>query len=98
MWIISSSAIAESQDECAAKLRKLHELDALHALDWKPPKPPHVVAGPTYYNFPFDRREQFAQLVSCALVAPGQCVNFDIKHWQTGKPSERFHMCRLKPA
>lgn len=58
------------------------------------------MAGSTYYQLGYDAKEGFAETVNCFLTggsAAARCVNFDVKHWRTGKATDRFSNCRLKP-
>lgn len=83
---------------CRKKLIQAQKLEVLNWMDWKSPREPEVVGGPTYYRMPFHAKTGFAETVNCFLMA-GQtgCLSFDITHWQTGKATDRFHMCRLRP-
>lgn len=97
--LVSGGAIADEKrlEACRAKLIQAQKLDVLRDLQWKGPTA-HVVAGPTYYQMPFDNKEVFAETVNCFMMAGGPgCLSFDIKHWQTGRAQERFYMCKLKP-
>lgn len=97
---ITLSAQADEFEQCRNKLKSAQKLGVLHALDWQKGKLPHVVAGRTYYQMPFDAKEGFAETVNCFLTGgepKKSCVSFDIKHWQTGKPTEAFRNCKLKP-
>jgi len=98
--IASSTALADDTATCRKKLKASADLGVLYALDWQKSKPPHVVAGHRYYQMPFDAKEGFADNVSCFLTGklpPQLCINFEIKHWQTGKATEKYQNCRLKP-
>lgn len=94
----ADAASDERFEACRKKLIQAQKLDVLHDLDWKPPREPKVVAGPTFFRIPIDAKEGFAENVNCFLVAgeTGKCVNFDVLHWQTGKPVGRFSYCRFK--
>lgn len=97
---VVSGAQANDLEKCRAKLKSAQKLDVLYAMEWKKGQQPHVVAGRTYYQMPFDGKEGFADTVNCFLTGgdnPRSCINFDIKHWQTGKASETYRFCRLKP-
>lgn len=84
-------------EACRAKLKKAQGIEVLRDLRWDGPHL-HVVAGPTYYQMPFDAKEGFADTVNCfANVGRDGCLAFDIKHWRTGKASERYERCKLKP-
>lgn len=102
-WILASQlAFAESADqrfeECKTKLVQAQKLDLLYDFDWKPPKEPKVVVGPTFFQIPIDAKEGFVETVNCFLMAgkTGKCVNFDVRSWQTGKAVGRFSNCRFK--
>ena len=83
---------------CRKKLIQAQKLEVLNWMDWKAPREPEVVGGPTYYSMPFDAKTGFAETVNCFLMAGKTgCLSFDITHWQTGRATERFHMCRLRP-
>jgi hypothetical protein len=98
--LASQAAMADDArfEACKAKLKKANELDLLYAFDWKPPAAPHVLVGPTFFKIPIDAKEGFAETLNCFLMAgdEGQCVNFPLKHWQTGKAVAEFKNCRLK--
>ena len=83
---------------CRGKLFQAQKLDVLYDLDWKLPKEPRVVAGPTFFSMPIDAKEGFVDTVNCFLTAgqAGKCVNFDVLHWQTGKAIGRFSYCKFK--
>lgn len=84
-------------EACRKKLKEAQRLDVLHDLDWKPGRMPRVVAGPTFFTIPIDAKEGFTETVNCFLMAGDTgCVNFDILHWQTGRPVGEFKYCRLK--
>jgi hypothetical protein len=97
--ILSFSAIASDArlEACRSKLIQAHALEVLTDMQWKG-STLHVVAGRTYYQIPFDAKEGFAETVNCfALAGKKGCLSFDIKHWMTGKATDRFHMCKLSP-
>ena len=97
--MLATSAIANDArlESCRAKLIQAQGLEVLHDLQWKG-STPHVVAGATYYKMPFDNKEVFAETINCFLLAgKSGCLTFDIKHWQTGRANEQFHMCKLRP-
>jgi hypothetical protein len=86
---------AESFENCRQKLIQAQQLDVLADLDWKPPRQPKVVVGPTFFKIPFDAKQGFVETVNCFLVA-GQWkfVNFDlldqlnhrvIGRWENGR-------------
>lgn len=83
---------------CRKKLKQAQKLDMLYDLDWKLPKEPRVVVGPTFFKVPIDAKEGFIETVNCFLTAgdSGKCVNFDVLHWQTGKAVGRFSNCRFR--
>ena len=89
----SDSRFAECQD----KLRKAQELKVLYNLDWKPPREPLVVVGPTFFTIPFDAKEGFVATVNCLLMAgdESKMVNFDILDWRTNKSIGRFSYGKL---
>ena len=93
-----SVANEQKMELCRAKLKRANQLEVLYDLDWKPRKMPQVVAGRTYFTMPFDAKEGFAETVNCFLVGgKDQCIDFEIKHWQTGKAVDKWSYCRLKP-
>ena len=89
----SDSRFAECQD----KLRKAQELEVLYNLDWKPPREPLVVVGPTFFTIPFDAKEGFVTTVNCLLMAgdESKMVNFDLLDWRTNKSVGRFSYGKL---
>lgn len=90
----SSEAALES---CRAKLKQAQKLEVLHDLQWKGARL-HVVGGPTYYRLPFDAKEGFADTVNCfAMAGKSGCLSFDILNWNTGKATDRYSGCKLKP-
>lgn len=95
-WV---GAASDAQlEECRRKLIQAQKLDMLHNLDWKLPKEPKVVVGPTFIQMPIDAKEGFVDTVNCFLMAgeSGKCVNFSVLRWQTGKAIGRFSNCRFK--
>lgn len=78
-------------EECRAKLKLAASLKVLHDFGWDPPAPPRVVVGPTFITMPIDAKQGFAEAVNCFLAGggPGR-VDFDLLHWQTGRPIYRF--------
>lgn len=85
-------------ESCRSKLKQAQKLEVLYDLQWKG-STAHVVAGPTYYKIPFDAKEGFAETVNCFLLAgKSGCLTFEIKHYLSGKATDRFHMCKLKPS
>ena len=85
-------------EECRAKLKQAQKLEVLQGLEWNAPREPNVTAGPTYYRMPFHAKAGFAETVNCFLMAGRSgCLSFDVTHWRTGKTTERFSMCKLKP-
>lgn len=99
--LISAQALANDDarfEACRAKLKKANELDVLYGLDWKPPSPPKVTVGRTFFQIPIDAKEGFAETLNCFLMAgkEDECVNFPLLHWQTGKPIAQFKNCKLK--
>lgn len=94
-----ADAASDSRFEtCRQKLIQAQKLEVLYDLDWKLPKEPKVVVGPTFFRMPIDAKEGFADTVNCFLMAgaSGKCVNFNVLHWQTGKAAGRFSNCRFK--
>jgi hypothetical protein len=84
-------------EACRAKLIKAQKLEVLYDLAWQKGSMPKVVAGPTFFTMPIDAKEGFAETVNCFLmVGEPKCIEFDIKHWQTGKSAARWSGCRLK--
>lgn len=84
-------------EACRSKLKQAQKLEVLRDLQWKGPKL-HVVAGSTYYQMPFDAKEGFADTVNCfAMAGKTGCLSFEILHWRSGKATDRYHACKLKP-
>lgn len=83
---------------CRKKLVTAQKLGVLHNLDWKPPKAPYIVAGPTFFSMPIDAKEGFAETLNCFFSAgdTGKCLDLNILHWQTGKLAARYSWCKLK--
>ena len=100
--VVSHAALAASTEQrfeaCKSKLVQAQKLDVLYDFDWKPPKEPKVIVGPTFFKIPIDAKEGFTETVNCFLMAgeSGKCVNFDVRSWQTGKAVGRFSSCRFK--
>lgn len=93
----ASAANDAALEVCRAKLKQAQKLEVLRDLKWKGPTL-YVVAGPTYYNMPFDAKEGFADAINCfAMVGDRGCLSFDITHWRTGKATEQYRMCKLSP-
>jgi len=101
-----NSALAEPKDSvkekrfqtCRQKLIQAQKLNVLYDLDWKPPKEPRVVVGPTFIEMAIDGKEGFVETVNCFLMAgeEGKCINFDVLHWQSGKAIGRYSNCKYK--
>lgn len=84
-------------ENCRTKLKQAQKLDVLTDLQWKGPRL-HVVAGRTYYTMPFHAKEGFADTVNCfAMAGKTGCLSFDILNWNTGKATDRYSGCKLKP-
>lgn len=85
-------------EACKHKLQSAQKLKVLYAFDWKPPKAPYVVAGPTFFDMPIDAKEGFAETVSCFLTAGDKSTleSFDILDWRTGKKVARFSSGKLR--
>lgn len=84
-------------EECRKKLVKAQQLKVLHDMDWKLPKEPKVVAGPTFFDIPIDAKEGFVETANCYLVGGGnECVSFNVTHWKTGKTVGRFSNCKFQ--
>jgi hypothetical protein len=97
MFSISALADNAKLETCRKTLKESQKLEVLYDLQWKGPTL-HVVAGPTYYKIPFDAKWGFADAVNCfAMAGKNSCLTFEIKHWLTGKATDRYHMCKLKP-
>ena len=99
MILVSLSASADdvALEVCRAKLKQAQKLEVLTDLQWKGARL-HVVAGPTYYTMPFHAKEGFADTVNCfAMAGRRDCLSFDILHWRSGKATERYSNCKLKP-
>lgn len=95
----SVSAAGDKRFEtCRVKLIQAQKVDLLHDLDWKPPKEPNVVAGPTFFTIPIDAKEGFAETVNCFLMAgeSGKYINFDVLDWRTGKSVGRYSYGKFK--
>lgn len=84
-------------EACRTKLKQAQTLDVLADLQWQGARL-HVVAGSTYYQMPFHAKEGFADTVNCFAMGgrPG-CLSFDVLHWRSGKASDRYRACKLKP-
>lgn len=94
---VSAHASEAALETCRAKLKQAQKLDVLTDLQWKGPRL-HVVAGRTYYTMPFDAKEGFADTVNCfAMAGKSGCLSFDILNWNTGKATDRYSGCKLKP-
>lgn len=98
---VSPQVTAENDarfDECKKKLKVARDLEVLYALDWKLPKEPHVVVGPTFMDMPIDGKEGFAETLNCFLLAgdSNNLISFDLLHWQTGNSVGRFQYGKLK--
>lgn len=99
MMAIPAISIADDAklEACREKLKAAHKLGVLYDMKWVGTRL-HVVAGKTYYNMPFDAKEGFADTINCFAMAGGSgCLTFEIKHWQTGRATEEYHYCKLKP-
>lgn len=99
--LLSSPTYAKNDKQfeiCRKKLITAQKLGVLHALDWKPPKAPYIVAGPTFFSMPIDAKEGFAETLNCffSVGDSGQCLDLNILHWQTGKVAARWSWCKLK--
>jgi hypothetical protein len=93
----SATAEANNLEACRAKLKQAQKLEVLYDMKWQGPAL-YVAAGPTYYKMPFDAKEGFADTVNCfAMAGKAGCLSFDITHWMTGRPTDRYHMCKLSP-
>lgn len=93
----TASANDAALEACRAKLKQAQKLEVLYDLQWKGPRL-HVVAGPTYYRMPFDAKEGFADTVNCfAMVGKSGCLSFNILHWRSGKATDSYSACKLKP-
>lgn len=88
----------------AYRLRREHvQLLRLHELLRRRVRPggagdQEVVVGPTFFEVPIDAKEGFVETLNCFLLAgkQGECVNFNVLHWQTGKAVGRYSYCRFK--
>ena len=79
LLLIASPVRAGSFDNCRDKLIKAQRLDVLADLDWKPPRQPKVVVGPTFFSMPFHGKQGFVETVNCFLVAgEDKYVDFDV--------------------
>lgn len=82
-------------EECRQKLIQAQRLDLLHDLDFQGGIA-KVVAGPTFFRVDFGTKQGFADTVNCFLMTgSSDCLNFDIRHWQTNRPVARYRACRL---
>lgn len=98
--LVAAPACAGEFENCRDTLKQAQQIGVLHALDWQKGRMPHVVAGRTYYRLSFDAKEGFAATLNCFLSGadtPRSCVTFEIKHWQTGKATDVYRYCKLKP-
>ncbi len=94
---LNAHASEAALEQCRAKLKQAQQLDVLNDLQWKGSRL-HVVAGKTYYTMPFHAKEGFADTVNCfAMAGKTGCLSFDILNWNTGKPTDRYSGCKLKP-
>ena len=98
----SSQAVTEAETDnefnnCKEKLVAAQKLDVLYDLDWKPPKEPKVVVGPTFSQLPIDGKEGFVETVNCFLNAgkKTQYINFNVLDWRTGKKVGRYSYGKL---
>lgn len=67
-------------------------------MEWASPKEPKVMAGATYYRMPYDAKTGFAETLNCFFNAGKTgCQSFNITHWRSGKITDRFSRCDLKP-
>lgn len=101
--VIGVTNIANAADDarfetCKAKLIQAQKLDLLYDMDWKPPKEPKVVVGPTFFTIPIDAKEGFVETVNCFLMAGdrGKYINFDVLDWRTGKSVGRYSYGKFK--
>jgi hypothetical protein len=99
----ATAAHAVSADEnarfegCRTKLKQAQKLDVLYDLDWKPGREPKVVVGPTFFNMPFDAKENFVRTVNCFLmVGADKAISFDVLDYRTGKAVGRFSWGQFK--
>ena len=104
--VIAASALAappaaqtQRFEQCRAKLKKAQTLEVLYDLTWEKGREPRVVVGRIFMNLPIDAREGFAETVDCFLMTgdPKMHVNFNLLHWQTGRPVARFENGKYKP-
>lgn len=98
--ITSSVSAADDKrfERCKAKLIQAQKLDLLYDMDWKPPKEPKVVVGPTFFTIPIDAKEGFVETINCFLMAgeSGKYINFDVLDWRTGKSVGRYSYGKFK--
>lgn len=92
------SADEKKFEECRQKLIKAKELDVLYDLDWKLPNEPKVIVGPTFFNLPFDAKENFVFTVNCFLMAGDEdkFVDFNLLDWKSNKRVGRFSRGKFK--
>lgn len=100
--LLSNEVQANANDKrfevCRSKLVVAQKLEMLYDFDWKPPREPKVIAGPTFFKVPIDAKEGFVESVNCFLAAGDEkkCINFDVRSWQTGKKVGRFSNCQFE--
>lgn len=103
LWLLFLAAPSYAADNaafeaCRSKLRLAQKLEVLHAFRLDKGAEPYLVAGPTFFTLSIDAKEGFVETVNCFLAVgdSNKCINFDVLHWQTGKPVGRFENCRFK--
>lgn len=96
----SSESLASDArfEQCQKKLKAAHQLDLLHAFDWKPPKAPYVVAGPTFGKIDISAKQGFADTVNCYLVGgdDAKLINFEILDYRSGRRIAEYRNGRLR--
>jgi hypothetical protein len=94
--VVPQHGLAGSFEACREKLKRAQRLNVLTDLDWKPPREPKVVVGPTFFTMPFDAKDGFVQTVNCFLNAGGaKFVNFDLLDSINHKVVGRYEYGRL---
>ncbi len=99
IFIFSNSQANDTEFEaCREKLIKAQKLDVLYDLQWNGRSRPKVVVGKTFFALPVDAKEGFAETVNCFLMggAREKFIDFEVSHWQTGKPAGAFKYGRYK--
>lgn len=93
----ASTAASEARfEECREKLKQAQKLDVLYNLDMQRGSP-LVVVGPTFYNMPFDAKQNFADTINGFLMAgENKFINFDLLDYRTNKVVAKYRYGKLK--